>query len=94
MWKPNVKCGAQRFRSICTTPTRNADTRSAAHIREYCDVGEAGKGLLRAATRSEQLGMSTQSFNRVLKLVRTIADLAGVRKIQSSYLAVANPINP
>lgn len=64
----------QLERFSATALACNADI-GPAHIREYCEVDEAGKGLLRAATRSEQLGMSTWSFHRVLKLARTIADI-------------------
>ena len=79
----------QQARFKGTTLMCNADTRSAAHIREYCEVDEAGKSLMRAATRSVQLGMSARSFHRVLKLARTIADLEGAEKIQSAHLAEA-----
>ena len=84
----------QQARLEGTPLTCNADTRSAAHIREYCEVDEAGKGLLRAATRSEQLGMSARSFHRVLKLARTIADLEGVEMIQAAHLAEALQYRP
>jgi magnesium chelatase family protein len=36
-----------------------------------------------------QLGMSARAFQRVLKLGRTIADLAGVERIQAAHLAEA-----
>ncbi len=55
--------------------TSNADTRSAAHIRDYCELDETSKALMRSAMN--QLGMSARAFHRVLKLSRTIADLAG-----------------
>jgi len=40
--------------------TCKIDTPSAAHIREYCEVDEVGKSLMRAARRSVQLGMSAR----------------------------------
>ncbi len=67
--------------------TCNADTRSAAHIRDYCELDETSKALMRSAMN--QLGMSAQAFHRVLKLSRTIADLAGVDTIQAAHLAEA-----
>jgi len=65
-----------------------------AHIREYCEVDEAGRSLMRAATRSVQLGMSARSFHRVLKLARTIADLEGAEQIRSAHLAEALQYRP
>ena len=67
--------------------TCNADTRSAAHIREYCELDETSKALMRSAMN--QLGMSARAFHRVLKLSRTIADLAGADAIQAAHLAEA-----
>jgi magnesium chelatase family protein len=69
----------------------NADM-GPAHVREYCEVDEAGKGLLRAAM--QQLGMSARSYHRVLKLARTIADLEGVERIQAAHLAEALQYRP
>jgi magnesium chelatase family protein len=69
----------------------NADM-GPAHVREYCEVDEAGKGLLRAAM--QQLGMSARSYHRVLKLARTIADLEGAERIQAAHLAEALQYRP
>ena len=69
----------------------NADM-GPAHIREYCEVDEAGKSLMRAAM--QQLGMSARSFHRVLKLARTIADLEGAERIQAAHLAEALQYRP
>ena len=63
-----------------------------AHIREFCELDEAGKALLRTAMA--QLGMSARSFHRVLKLARTIADLAGAEQIQAAHLAEAIQYRP
>jgi magnesium chelatase family protein len=81
----------QQARFIGTPLMCNADM-GPAHIREYCVVDEAGKGLMRAAM--QQLGMSARSFHRVLKLARTIADLEGADRIQSAHLAEALQYRP
>ena len=83
----------QQARFKDTPMTCNADM-GPAYIREYCDVDEAGKSLMRAATRSVQLGMSARSFHRVLKLARTIADLVGAERIQAAHLAEALQYRP
>jgi len=81
----------QQARFNGTPLTCNADM-GPAHIREYCEVDEAGKSLMRAAM--QQLGMSARSFHRVLKLARTIADLEGAEKIQPAHLAEALQYRP
>ncbi len=58
-----------------------------AHIREYCELDETSKALMRSAMN--QLDMSARTFHRVLKLARTIADLAGSERIQAAHLAEA-----
>ena len=83
----------QQVRFKDTPLTCNADM-GPAHIREYCDVDEVGKSLMRAATRSVRLGMSARSFHRVLKLARTIADLEGAERIQAAHLAEALQYRP
>jgi magnesium chelatase family protein len=81
----------QADRFIGTALICNADM-TAAHIREFCIVDEAGKSLMKAAM--QQLGMSARSFHRVLKLARTIADLADSEQIQSAHLAEALQYRP
>ena len=78
-----------RFRG--TSLTCNAGMHPV-HIREYCEVDEAGKSLLRAAM--QQLGLSARAFHRVLKLARTIADLEGAERIQPAHLAEALQYRP
>ena len=56
----------------------NADMR-VAEIRQFCKLDEAGESLIRAAMR--QMNLSARGYHRVLKLARTIADLAGSEPI-------------
>ncbi len=58
-------------------------------VRIYCQavLDEQAQSLLRLAMN--QLSLSARAFHRVLKLARTIADMAGSERIASPYLAEA-----
>jgi magnesium chelatase family protein len=58
-----------------------------AEIREFCHLDSAATTLMKAATR--QLNLSARAYNRILKLARTIADLAISDNIQAAHLAEA-----
>ncbi|MCX7975569.1 MAG: YifB family Mg chelatase-like AAA ATPase [Bellilinea sp.] len=64
----------------------NADMRPA-EIRRYCGLDETGTNLMRTAMQQFQL--SARAYHRILKLARTIADLAGSPDIQPAHLAEA-----
>jgi magnesium chelatase family protein len=69
----------------------NADM-GPAEVRQYCDLDAAGRSLIKAAM--QQLGLSARAYHRVLKLARTIADLAGSERIQVQHLAEALQYRP
>jgi magnesium chelatase family protein len=56
-------------------------------VREVCKISEAGQTLLKKAM--EKLGLSARAYDRILKVSRTIADLAGSEDIQLAHLAEA-----
>jgi magnesium chelatase family protein len=69
----------------------NADMR-LAEIRKFCKLDQTGENLIRAAMR--QLNLSARSYHRILKLARTIADLAGSETIDANHLAEALQYRP
>ena len=81
----------QRRRFAGTALLTNADM-GPAEVREYCPVDDAGRNLLRAAM--QQLQMSARAYHRILKLARTIADLAGSDTVQTVHLAEAIQYRP
>ena len=86
----------QRARFEGTSLACNADM-GPAEVREHCPLDGAGKELLRAAM--QQLHMSARAYHRILKLARTIADLAtadGAREtpIQVTHVAEAIQYRP
>jgi magnesium chelatase family protein len=60
-------------------------------VRKYCKL-DAGNALIRTAM--SQLQLSARAFHRVLKLARTIADLAGPGAILPTHLAEAIQYRP
>ena len=69
----------------------NADMR-VGEISQFCRVGDEGQRLMQAAMT--QLNLSARAYHRILKLARTIADLAGSEEIQSVHLAEALQYRP
>ena len=74
----------QRARFAGTTLQCNGDM-GPAEVRQFCAIDDASKGLLRAAM--QQMQMSARAYHRILKLARTIADLAGCDRIETPHLA-------
>jgi magnesium chelatase family protein len=64
----------------------NADMQSR-DIREFCTIDATGEELLRMAIT--KLGLSARAYDRILKVARTIADLAGHPNIQPEHLSEA-----
>lgn len=56
-------------------------------VKDICRIDAAGITLLKTAM--ERLGLSARAYDRILKVARTIADLAGSAEIQLPHLAEA-----
>ncbi len=56
-------------------------------INEHCKLEAEGRRLLKLAV--EKLGLSARAYHRVLKVARTISDLAGERDIAPQHVAEA-----
>lgn len=83
----------ERFKSAsCRTKiTANAEM-SNKDIKEFCELSTECISLLRSAINS--MNLSARSYHRIIKLARTIADLAVLEKIQPSHLAEALQFRP
>ncbi|MFQ4141172.1 YifB family Mg chelatase-like AAA ATPase [Chlorogloeopsis sp. ULAP02] len=57
------------------------------HLQKWCELDDAGKNLLEGAIK--KLGLSARASDRILKVARTIADLAGDENLQVHHLAEA-----
>lgn len=56
-------------------------------VRNLCKIDTAGQTLLKQAM--EKLGLSARAYDRILKVARTIADLAESNEIEIAHLAEA-----
>ncbi len=56
-------------------------------VRQHCALDASGQGLMRNAM--QRLGLSARAYDRILKVGRTLADLAGVADIRPEHLAEA-----
>ena len=60
---------------------------SSKMLKEICVITTAGQHLLKVAM--EKLNLSARTYDRILKVSRTIADLAGHEDIRPEHLAEA-----
>jgi magnesium chelatase family protein len=69
----------------------NADMR-VGEIHQFCELDAAGASLVRHGV--EHLGLSARAYHRVLRLARTIADLAASESIEAIHVAEALQYQP
>jgi magnesium chelatase family protein len=74
----------QRFAGTGTTCNAHMTTRQ---LRRFCKLDGEGEQLMEMVT--DRLGYSARTYTRILKVARTIADLAGEAQIRRPHLAEA-----
>jgi len=89
--RQRVRFGADGSDGPLSTATSNADMRPA-EVRKFCPLEASGLALMRSAMNQMQL--SARGYHRVLKLARTIADLACSEMILPAHLAEALQYRP
>ena len=81
----------QRARFAGNGLAANADMGPGA-VGRFCNLDDAGQALVRAAMG--KLGLSARAYHRLLKLARTIADLAEEDHIAAAHVAEAIQYRP
>ncbi|MFB0521816.1 MAG: YifB family Mg chelatase-like AAA ATPase [Desulfatiglandales bacterium] len=69
------------------TKIRSNAMMNSRQIRRFCQIDERSNSLLEMAM--EKFGLSARAFSRILKISRTIADLAGSQDIEQAHIAEA-----
>jgi magnesium chelatase family protein len=76
---------AERFRRL---PGVHANAQMPPRlVRKHAALDAVGEGLLRQAI--ERLGLSGRAYDRILKVARTVADLAGCERVAAEHVAEA-----
>ena len=87
-----IKVRVDKARKVQTERYKDAGVYSNSQLtpelmNRYCALGDEANALLRQAF--ESLGLSARAHNRILKVARTIADLAGSQNIEMEHIAEA-----
>lgn len=83
------KIQQKRFKN---TPFLTNSEMDSESIKQFCQVDDSSRQLLRNAV--DQMHLSARAYFRILKLARTIADLAGVEEILTPHIAEALQYRP
>jgi magnesium chelatase family protein len=92
-----IKSRVQKARNLQTkrfgkTKLKSNAEMATKEVKQFCPLSQDCLSLLRQAV--SQLNLSARAYYRVIKVSRTIADLAGEKEITSSYIAEALQYRP
>jgi len=91
----SIKNRVQKARTIQSARFNKSKTNSEmglVEIKQYCGLEDSGKEFLKQAMK--KYNFSGRSLHRILKVARTIADLAGVEEIKFGHLGEAVQYRP
>ena len=81
-----------RFDRLNKPGIRCNDDMGPAEVQQFCTLNKESRAMMTLAV--ERMGLSARAYHRVLKLSRTIADLAGSEAVQQGHLAEALQYRP
>jgi magnesium chelatase family protein len=92
-----IKMRVQRAKNIQIkrfkgTKFKNNGEMGAKEVKQFCKLSSECLALLRQAI--SQMNLSARAYFRVIKISRTIADLAGEKEIKSNHIAEALQYRP
>jgi magnesium chelatase family protein len=79
----------KRFKN---TNIKSNSEMSTRDVKKYCEIDEASRIILTSALAT--MNLTARSYFKVIKIARTIADLAGMSKISSTHVAEALQYRP
>jgi predicted ATPase with chaperone activity len=87
--RDRVVAARERQRDRFSSGKKTACNARMGHsqIKKFCALDSSGQEMLRHAM--EDLQLSARAYDRILKVARSIADLAGTEKIDSSHIGEA-----
>ncbi|MBT7811182.1 MAG: magnesium chelatase, partial [Deltaproteobacteria bacterium] len=74
----------QRFQN---SSSRNNSGMNRKELETYTELADSSRKILQQAMT--KMGLSARAYDRILKVARTIADLAGEQKIDTPHVAEA-----
>ena len=88
----DIRERVNKARAVQTARYKSTDVSANAHmgpqdLRRYCRLNPESEALMRGAF--DRLGLTARSYDRILRVARTIADLDGAEAISAIHLAEA-----
>jgi magnesium chelatase family protein len=78
----------ERARAAMTARQEKPNAKlTSSEVERYCELDKDAAAILQRAIT--KLGLSARGYHRILKVARTIADLAGTTQVAASHIAEA-----